>query len=292
MSSNDIPEGQLFTHVYCDRGIPINDSETFRRRIGRFCQDLTWDYNYEFGKYLIKETGLKFPYGNFYKIEDFFVSVELKYMLNAITLVWRFLDHDHEDSLYTQDLAEDWKLFVKRTLNEENLGYRLDDKCGVHYLIDEEFERNRISTVSCLQDSKYSAVLAAFEDSHRHLDSIPPDTKASVRSLFESIEILIKQMVSTDRLNKKAVTKLKDIAVLAYSDDKTAQKVVGHIFNGFANWVDGMHNYRHGQDIPEPVAPPMDLTVHIISSGTSFLRWLVEIDKRYSETKHTQNASG
>lgn len=49
---------------------------------------------------------------------------------------------------------------------------------------------------------------------------------------------------------------------------------------GSPEWVDGMHNYRHGQDVPDPVAPPMDLAVYIFSSGTSFLRWLVEIDKK------------
>ncbi len=160
------------------------------------------------------------------------------------------------------------------------MGYRLDDKCGVHYLIDEEFERNKISAIRILQDPQYSPVLAAFEDAHRHLDSIPPDTKAAVRSLFESTEILTKRMVTTPRLTNKVVkTKLKEIALKIYSADQTAQKVVNHLFNGFAEWVDGMHNYRHGQDDPEPVAPPMDLAVYIFSSGTSFLRWLVEIDK-------------
>jgi len=244
MSSEKVPEGQLFTHVYCDRGTPLQDSKKLRRRIGKFGHDLTHDYNYEIGTWLIKETGLEVPIRHIYYIDKFFLNIELIYMLNLITLVWRFLNTEIET--YHRDKADSWHTFVKRALSEENMGYKLDNSCGVHYLIDEEFERNRISAIRLLQDSKYSP-----------------------------------QMVDTKNLNSWIVKNtLKEIALRTYEADQTAHKVVGHLFDGFAEWVDGMHNYRHGQDATEPVAPPLDLAVYIISSGTSFLRWLVEIDQK------------
>lgn len=281
MSSEKIPEGQLFTHVYCERGTPLQDSEQFRRRIGKFCKYLTSEYNFKLAEWLEQETGLVIGWVAYERdIIGLFSNAEIKIMLNSITLVWRFLIADIANK-YTKLDAQKWYGFVKRALSEENMGYQLDEYCGVHYLIDKEFEINRISAIRCLQDPKYTTVIVAFEDAHRHLDSNPPDTKAAVRSLFESIEILVKQMTNTNRLNKRIVKeRLKEIAVGICETDTTAQEVVTHLFDGFAEWVDGMHNYRHGQDSPEPVAPPMDLAVYIFSSGTSFLRWLVEIDKQ------------
>ena len=44
--------------------------------------------------------------------------------------------------------------------------------------------------------------------------------------------------------------------------------------------LDSIHNFRHGQDVQEPKDPPIEFTVYILSSGASFLRWLVEIDRK------------
>jgi hypothetical protein len=125
---------------------------------------------------------------------------------------------------------------------------------------------------------QYNGVRVAFEDAFQHLDD-PKDTKASVRSLFESLEILVKQMVDTQRLNKRIVeTKLKDKCLELYSDDLTATKVVTGLFDGFALWVNTLHNYRHGQADQEPIEPPVDVAIYILSSGSSFLRWLIEMN--------------
>lgn len=278
MSSNEIPIGQLFSHVYCDRGSPSKDSELFRRRIGSFCNSNFSDENYELGKKLVHELGLKVPSTmGVYKFDDLFLQIDLKHMLNAITLVWRIAVELRKP--YMSVNANKWHAFVKRALHEENMGYYIDAQCGVHYLVDEEFERNRISLLSCLQDDKYTGVKAAFEDAHRHLDSTQPDTKASVRSMFESLEILVRQMVNASNLNKwVAENKLKQLAQEAYKNDPTAVKVVESVFDGFGKWIDGMHNYRHGQGLPDPVAPSVGFAVFVLSSGASYLRWLVEID--------------
>jgi len=57
----------------------------------------------------------------------------------------------------------------------------------------------------------------------------------------------------------------------------TAKIVTSKAFDGFADWVDGMHYYRHGQGQPEPVTPPIEFAVYVLSSGAAFLRWLVAI---------------
>ncbi len=44
--------------------------------------------------------------------------------------------------------------------------------------------------------------------------------------------------------------------------------------------MDGLQAYRHGQDTPEPVMPPLPLALALISNGASYLRFLVEVLER------------
>jgi len=48
--------------------------------------------------------------------------------------------------------------------------------------------------------------------------------------------------------------------------------------SSFADWVDGMHTYRHAAGMPEPAPPPFDLAVVIIGQGAAHLRWLISLD--------------
>ena len=50
----------------------------------------------------------------------------------------------------------------------------------------------------------------------------------------------------------------------------------GGMSNSLADWVDALHNYRHGQGVPEPVAPSEELAVYVLSSGAAFARQLAD----------------
>ncbi len=277
MNNAKSTEGQLFSHTYGLRGTPLKDSKLFRSRIGAYCALLCEKYNSSFAKYIKKETGLEINYVPAgYQIENYFNEIDIKFVLNSITLVWEFLRN-----IGQQHSALRWHEFITRVFREENMGYSLDKSCGVHYFVDEEFELKKISVLRCLDNEKYSGVKKAFEDAYKYLDSDTPDTKAAVRSVFESIEILAKQMVDTRRLTKSIVQKrLKNVALEVYKNDEIMCKVVNEVFDGFGNWVEAMHNCRHGQKLPEPVSPPIEFAIYTVSSGASFLRWLIEIDMK------------
>jgi len=147
-------------------------------------------------------------------------------------------------------------------LREENLAYSLDDLCGVHYFIDEEYERNRVSVLRGMESPRYSGLRAAFESAHAHLDAQVPDTKASVRSIFEAIEILARLMdPQSKNLNKWQVqNKLKPL-VIASAADPIEGECFGKLLDGVAEWVDAVHLYRHEQGVETPVAPSLELAV-------------------------------
>lgn len=273
-------EGKRFSLVYLDRSTPLKDSQRFRNRLAAYHnENFHYNHNEMIAKAILRETGAEISYEHRgYNLAKFFKNNELRDILDSITLIFQALKNSGYDVS-----AENWMKFVARVLSEENIGYRLDSKCGVHFHVDEEFERNRFSTLTLLEDPKYLALRSAYEDAYRHMDSHPPDTKAAVRSMFESLEILVKQMVETKNLNKWIVENtLKDKCIKLYKNDETALKTVSELFKGFAQWVNALHNYRHGQASDEPVAPSESVTIYVLSSGSSFIRWLVDINNNIS----------
>ena len=88
----------------------------------------------------------------------------------------------------------------------------------------------------------------AFEQSHSYLDSNPPDTKAAVRSSFESLEILARLIDPASRnLNRWMVeNKLKPM-ILAGAINATEGAMLEKAMDGLAQFVDGIHLFRHGQ---------------------------------------------
>lgn len=275
MAEEEKPVGELFSLVYCQRGIPLEDSVKVRRRLGGFCtQFLDTTALRSLAKFLTMETGLEMPMvAGRRSIPEYLLRVEIVDLLNSITLIWRFFQPGGAQ------FGRLWHTFVIRVFHEENMRYRLDELCGVHYLIDEAFEDNRVSILPALQKARYVGLRDAFENAYRYLSS---DTKTAARFMFESLEILARLMFPEQRnLNGWLVrNKVKSAAMSLCATDSTASKVVDGFCEGLAQWVDAMHCYRHGQGLPEPVSPPLELCVYILSSGTSFLRWLVDVDQK------------
>lgn len=281
MPGDDVPVGQRFSHVYLGRGEPTQDSVRFRRRLSAFfyLNDVLKERGGQFAAIIHREVGVDVPYVAYegYNFRAFFDKAEIRDVLDTITLIWTELD----SSGYI-DAANEWRQFVQRSINEENLGYRLDKKSGVHYLVDEEFERNRLATVQHLANPRYGAVRVEFESAHEKLSKVPPDTKEAIRAVFEAMEILTKLMFGSRkvrRLTSAVVEKnLKPKVESAYTDDKVALKAANQFLSGLSDWINAAHEYRHGQEVEEPANPPVDLAVAMVSTGAAYLRWLVRLD--------------
>jgi len=266
-------KGKRFSLVYLERGVPARDNERFRNRLAAYyLEHFSERYQEPIRRALQREAGIDVPaYAYGYMVDKVFKNGDVRDVLDAITIIYQELINHGQ-----RGLASGWKSFVSKALREENVGYALDDYGGAHYFIDEEFERNRASTLAVLEQPQYGGVRGAVEDAYRHLDATPADTKASVRSIFEALEILAKGMVETKNLNKWIVENtLKERCLGLYQDDAVAAKVIAGMFDSLAPWVDAIHNYRHGQPGEEPVAPDEALCVHILSTGSSYIRWLV-----------------
>jgi len=224
-------EGMRFSLLYLDRSEPLKDSKRFRNRLAAYYWESLDKYHEKRITHSIQlEIGAELPFiVASYSVPEFFKKNELRDLLDSITVIYKTLVSSN-----LQESADKWKGFVSRALSEENLGYQLDEKCGVHYFVDEEFERNRFSTLIALDNPRYSAVRTAYDMAYQYLDAQPMDAKGAVRSIFESIEILVKQMVDTINLNKWVVENtLKEKCLACYASDDTAKKVMTKMFDGF-----------------------------------------------------------
>lgn len=279
--------GELFSRSYLDRGKPLRDSDRLRRRLLAYFQNMLEEHWADLSLALEVNSGADM--NDFSNAPRFFLRAEIRDILDAITYVYRIACGTFE----AEDGAR-WLTFVRGAFAVENVGYRVDDHGGVHLLVDGEFERSRVATITALGRPRYRAVLKEFEEAHRALDRDPADGKASIRLSFEAVEILFKLLCGAAKPARLGKSESRDhlvpIVRRLYPGDQTAQRAAIKLCGGFGEWIEAAHFYRHGQGIEEPMPPPLDLAIALVSSGADWLRWLADIDRQANGSSMPEGA--
>jgi hypothetical protein len=271
---NDRPVGKRFSHVYLERGTPTPDSARFRRRLLRAFYEVNTD-RIDFHGVLEGELGVHIDYAGYgYDWDSFFTTAALRDVLDAITIVYGKL---HSGG-YTK--AKFWRETAARIISEENLGYSVDAAAGIHLGVDEEFEHNRAATIASLGNPRYTSALDSFERGLRALDEHPPDTRTAIQRVFESCETVFR-LILGKKVSRLGSTEIESGLKPLLKDffAGSSLNAANMMCNSFADWVNGAHQYRHAKGVEAPEAPPVGLTILMVSLGASFLRWLVELDE-------------
>lgn len=50
------------------------------------------------------------------------------------------------------------------------------------------------------------------------------------------------------------------------------------MLRAFKEWTNSAHQYRHAPGTVEPAPPPLELAILAVSTGSNFLRWLLDLD--------------
>ena len=144
-----LPVGVRFTHVYLERGEPKSDTLRMRKRVSTLVSSLvSRGDGFAVSRLIEGELGvavLSHSASAEYGLETFFQKCELRDLLDAITIVWKHYQRSNSR------VANLWRGEVARIFQEENVGFRLDEAAGAHFLIDQEFERARQSAIAILQ---------------------------------------------------------------------------------------------------------------------------------------------
>jgi hypothetical protein len=278
-------KGELFSRQYIERGKPLPDKPRWRVRLAEYFGNfLRETYGEKVQKMIPTEIGVDVPWipNHGYSVPQFLRTASIQDVLSAITLIYRSMTswNASKMSFDKHISANIWRDFARRSLLEENLAYTIDDECGVHPLVDLEYERNIASTIASLGIARYAAARSAFEAAQGKLEQNPVDTKGAIRDIFEAAETLTKLITSSGKALDAGFVKAEVEPRLQklYAKDAVAQRSSTRSAQSFADWIDAAHPYRHGHGAEEPVAPPLELTVLIASQGASFIRWLVDLD--------------
>jgi hypothetical protein len=290
------PKGQPFSRLYTERGAPLPDSKRFRVRLGEFYRTYVYSAFRQEGQIcslLQTELGVEIPvYGYGRAIPSFLSKADIRDVLSSITYIYEYLAHARRraETWELDDIdraIQAWPDFVNRVFHEENLAYKIDDKCGVHPLRDIEYERNVGATISGLNDSRYAAVRDAFRAARDKLDQTSPDTKGAIRDAFEAVETLTKLITASGKALDTGFVKseIQPRVQRLYESDSVAKMTGVRAAESFADWVNAAHPYRHGHEAQEPVHPPLELAVLLVSQAASFIRWLADLGQQIAERK-------
>jgi hypothetical protein len=274
MPDEDKPLGQLFAHVYLERGKPTEDSPTMRRRLAANIEDSKVEYT--LAPVITRELGVDVK-----NWRHFFANQDIIVVLNAITVAYKHLVRESQGSRFSADA---FVQMVRRIFAEENVSYQIDDRCGVHPLVDAEFDANRHATVSALAGPRYDNARDCLEKAHSAFSELPADGKGAIRNTFSAAECLFKLMLPKKiKLDAASVQSLQPVVQRAYAGDRNALTTGSKMLSCLADWVDGNHPYRHEPGHEEIAQPPLELAVNLVSLGHSFIRWLAELDQAERE---------
>jgi len=271
--------GKPYSHLYVERGKPATDSAKARRRVhGLFVALFDYDGRDQVAKYLRLKCGLRVPgiIGYESAWEPVFDNITLETFLDIITYVHKFFT---ESKLV--DSATRWRNGIIEILKEENVAYEIDAKCGVHPLVDQEFQHNIETAIAGLGSPRYRNALDLFLRMKGELKNIPPDGKQAWRAIFASLECIFRLMFqNSQRLTSSEIRKhLRPLIRRSYGGDEAQLQAAEKLLDSFEDWVDASHNYRHEPGHEEPAQPPFELAVLAISQGTSFVRFIAELDQ-------------
>jgi hypothetical protein len=222
---------------------------------------------------MLRELGVTIPQsGSSYFFETFIRKSEVRDLLDGITIIFREIQATDKARVQAGFRAE-----VERMMREENLSYRVDEAGGVHFYVDEEFERSRNATIIGLSGDRYHAARDAFDDAHRAL--LANDTLGAVRRSFDAVENVFKIRFGVPRLGASEI-KSKFNPTLPDHYSGRATDAANRLSAAFAEWTNAAHQFRHAPGIADPSPPPMEITIIMMSEAASYLRWLVTLESR------------
>ena len=280
------PSGERFSSGYVKKMEPRKDSGRARARIGQLLEARLNNYSVV---QAVRETFGDGPARNMYSYDwkAYLAVLGRRDFLDLITEIHKAVNNERNlfsgegvaASTYRDltNFSNIWVPYCRKVFRKEILAYRIDDLGGVHPLVDEEFQSEKHKLLLSLDDPRYANARHHFEEAHDHFGESPPNTRAAINSVFETVEELF-QLVVGKKLNREniAIDLLKKILDIYAADDPKAWIST---LRGWADWVDGMHRYRHAQGDQKPPRPSEALAIYALSAGTAIARAMLDIDK-------------
>lgn len=285
-------QGMRYTHLYINRGEPVNDSTKARYRLSLLAEAefpdssveqrrLGIDHKKKLTDFIQREIGVRFRTQKNSRVFEswslFFEKITLEELLDTLTLIIS----PHYPNNISDIKRHRIRDHVKRIFQEENLAFTIDDEGGVHPLVDAVFTRSMSAVIAGLEGARHKATLMRVEEIERHLLQEPRNYIAAIRSVFGACENLFKLMYGDPRLDaKSAAERLQAVQQRLYHGHPTMLSSSAKLLAGFKEWINAAHFYRHEEGREEPGQPESEIAILLISEGLSYVRWLAAVDRK------------
>lgn len=264
-------EGELFRRNYQRPIMPLSDSSRARQRLYKLFDSTGTKQDREgFHNVVEAKLGIEYPSSTWgYLDREFWTKAEVGDVLSAVTLWCRSAGQHFRDE-------------ARHVFIQEHLRYRIDDKGGVHFLVDEEFERTIAVTIAGLGAPRFASSLHALEEGLSNLGTTKQSGKGLIRGVFEAVESAFLEVVGKpsglDRVNAPAIDKyLKPILLQHYAAYPEADDKVDRLLEHFKYWTKSAHPFRHGAALEQIHEAPLDLAILSATQGIGYLRFLASL---------------
>ncbi len=261
-------EGGLFIRNYGKTVDKLADSTRARRRIMTIAFDAC---NFDkFPNDVERELGVQYPRG-YSTHERFFTECTIDDFLSSVTILLRNL----KDRFRFQRIRDEFA----RVFREENLHYRIDDKGGVHFYIDDAFQRSVDAAIASLGQPKFVAAKNALEQTLNDFSGDSPSGKSLIRGVFESVEsvfLVVANDSKTNRLSSPAIDQhFRPLLEVRYASVPEKADKIDRITTLIKTWVNTAHPFRHGAPFDQIHEAPLDYAVFIADQGMAILRFII-----------------
>lgn len=268
-----------FSQIYLYGGPQLDDSQRFRVRLAGLYSDIVGgqypSVNQAVKQLIHRECGVEIrDYGEYSNVVSLIKKGEMRDVLDTVSLTYSAIRNSRR---YPSSEIQKWVTEISRYFREENLAYKLDENCVVHRFIDEEFHQTSMAALQGLSLLQLKPAQEALKRGLTCLTDVHQDTKGAVVAVFEACEIVTKNLIpEAQNLNAKLCREKLAVLCISPNAGGTESKVETGVFSAMAEWVNAVHNYRHGQAESEVVAPRIELAVELVSMGLTFTRRLAQ----------------
>lgn len=282
MTSPNIPEekiGRPYALNYQRPTTPTPDSSNARLRLYRalvwLCEgeiptDLKYEYEFGSGFSMPPEINSEVDY------ERFFLKAGINDLITFLTYPYSYFI-----GIRKKPFALKWRDKVREIFDDHNLGYYVDDECGIHPSIDHEFSQNVQSTIAALNHPDYAGVQIQFKKALVSLERKPTDCREAVSSAFFALETLSKRINKINAaLGPEYVDKVYLPLIIEIRTDEHEKDAYRLAIAGAKSLINAGQMYRHGQDKIEDHQPSLDFAVFYVSQVASLLRLLATAHRK------------
>lgn len=286
MTDSNPPLGRYYHEVYLAPSPIEEDRRSFRVRYAFLIDQYD---TVELWKFVVGATGIeafKPIYHTTPSFRDSVLALPFPDLLKVVHAVVRYLREEARSNSAWRTFLEEHIRNVQSLLAEERMAWVMDNHGGLHPLRDAVYSQQRQSAIQGLSIPRFSNARAEFEKYIDAFDNGEPDNKLAIRHIFQTVEALFKlryEPAPPERLVEAEVRKRlgADFQRVKgqYEPNRYTKTANAEMVDAFVHWVVAAQQYRHEQGVADGVdQPPDDVTELLVTTGMSFIRWLIRID--------------